>query len=159
MSHKKTINTIYRDKAVLTEAFRETCAQFGFTAEVGYLTAQMYSGARVPVDMCIRRNRQFTSWYYGDFGLTAQADGTFRIVIDDLDEQREPVQAFLNDLAQRYGLKSTLKDLLAQGWIVSQEAVTDAQGNIRLEMSPTRRVLEVQAAHVKTELARVAVWR
>ena len=123
------------------------------------MTARMYSGESVPVDMCIRRNRQFDSWYYGDFGLAAQGDGTFRIIIDDHDERRETVQAFLNKLMQNYGYRDTLKDLLAQGWLVSKEAVTDEQGNVRFEMYPTRRVLEVQTANVKTEPAKVAVWR
>jgi hypothetical protein len=157
MSHKKTIRTEYRDAECLEEAFREAAEAHGFQPLVGETHATMYNEERVPVSMRIRRDRQYDSFYFGDFGLARDGE-TFHIVVDDLDVNNARVKVFLNDLAQRYGLKSTLKDLLAQGWLVSQEAITDEQGNIRLEMTPTRRVLEVQAAQ-KQEPAQVAVWR
>lgn len=159
MSHKKTVTTTYQDKAVLEEAFRDACAELGFTAQVGKLTAQMYNGETLPVSMCIRRNRQFDSFYYGDFGLTAQSDGTFRIIIDDHDEKREKVQTFLNKMAQYYGWRKTVKDFEAQGFVVSQEAETTVAGDIRFKMRLTRRVLDVQTTNTEKQPAQVAVWR
>lgn len=154
MSHKKTIKTEYRDAESLEEAFREAAIAQGFTPLVGTMHAQMYNGERVPVSMRIQRNHDSGSWYYGDFGL-AQRDGKFQIVIDDLDEKRPKVQAFLNDLAQQYTYKATLKTLAAQGYAVTEQRQAD--GTIKIIAHPTRRAAVTRSTTSSTERRTVQV--
>ena len=155
MSHKKTIRTEYRDAECLEEAFREAAQAQGFQPLTGATHAQMYNGERVPVSMRIQRNRDYDSWYYGDFGL-AKGDGVYTIVIDDLDIGRPKVQAFLNDLAQRYTYKATLKTLAAQGYAVTEQRQAD--GTIKLIARPTRRTATRQAIR-STQTRQVATVR
>jgi hypothetical protein len=155
VSHKKTIRTEYRDAECLEEAFREAAQAQGFQSLTGATHAQMYNGERVPVAMRIQRNRQSDSWYYGDFGL-AKGDGVYTIVIDDLDIGRPKVQAFLNDLAQRYTYKATLKTLAAQGYAVTEQRQAD--GTIKLIARPTRRTATRQTTR-STATRQVATVR
>ena len=155
MSHKKTIRTEYRDAECLEEAFREAAQAQGFQSLTGATHAQMYNGERVTVAMRIQRNRQSDSWYYGDFGL-AKGDGVYTIVIDDLDIGRPKVQAFLNDLAQRYTYKATLKTLAAQGYAVTEQRQAD--GTIKLIARPTRRTATRQTTR-STATRQVATVR
>ena len=156
MSHKKTIKTEYRDAECLEEAFREAAEAQGFRPLTGATYAQMYNGERVPVSMRLQRNRQYDSFYYGDFGLAQGSDGVYTIVVDDLDVNRPKVQAFLNDLAQRYTYKATLKTLAAQGYAVTEQRQAD--GTIKLIARPTRRTTTRQATR-STQTRQVATIR
>jgi len=152
MSHKKTIKTEYKDTECLEEAFREAAEAQGFQPLIGATSAVMYNGEHVPVAMRLQRDRQINSFYYGDFGLARDGE-TFHIVIDDLDVNRPKVQAFLNDLAQRYTYKATLKTLAAQGYAVTEQRQPD--GTIKLIARPTRRTTRQATRPKETRQAAV----
>jgi hypothetical protein len=128
MSHFTRMRTTLADPQLLATALRAA----GYREVEVHETAQSLRGwaARTASAEVIVRREHIPGHAIGDFGFARQADGTFTVVIDDMDRRSNGAQ-WLPLLTQAYGHAAALKYAEDHGY----DVVTDS-----VEQDGTRRL-------------------
>lgn len=129
MSHFTTIRTQIQNVQSLVDAL----ADVGFTQVEVYESAHHLYGFEGDVrsqtaEVIIRR--QYIGDASNDIGFKHQADGTFEAIISEYDRLQYS-QAWLNQVAQRYGYHQLMRSAPEQGFTVEQTEVLE-DGTIRV---------------------------
>ncbi|MCP9775253.1 DUF1257 domain-containing protein [Cyanobium sp. HWJ4-Hawea] len=123
MSHFSTVKTELRDLEALVGALTD----LGHPPQLGAQQVRGYRGQTVTADLTVDQANG------ADIGFRLnEATGSYELVTDlDLWNQQVPVERFLNQLSQRYALRSILSATADKGFQVSEQTNHD-DGSIEL---------------------------
>ena len=130
MSHFTRVRTVLRDVSVLAAALKE----------IGYPQVEVHErpqrlkgwGSQTAQAEVIVRRENIPGHAYGDFGFARQPDGTFAVVIDSMDSNRNG-SGWLPSLTRAYGHAAALRYASEHGYdIVTDEAESDGTRRLTL---------------------------
>jgi Protein of unknown function (DUF1257) len=135
MSHYTRVRTTLRDPQVLAAALRAA----GYPAVEVHDSPQRlrgWGGRTAGAEVIVRREH-ITGHAIGDFGFARQPDGTFAVIIDDMDRARNG-PGWLPRLTQAYGHAAALKYAADHGYeVTSDEAGKDGTRRLTLRRYTT----------------------
>ena len=130
MSHFTRLRTTLRDRDTLAAALRAA----------GYAAVEMHDspqplhgwgGQAAKAEVIVRR-ASIPGHAYGDFGFARQPDGSFAVVIDSMDNNRNG-PGWLPELTQAYGHAAALRYAEEHGYdIVTDEVEGDGTRRLTL---------------------------
>jgi hypothetical protein len=130
MSHFTRVRTTLRDPSMLAAALHT----------VGYPEVEVHErpqrldgwGSQTAQAEVIVRKANAPGHVYGDFGFARQADGTFEVVIDNLDQSRKGPD-WLASLTRAYGHAAALQYASEHGYdVIADEAESDGTRRLTL---------------------------
>ncbi len=128
MSHYTTIQTKITDLESLTYAVES----LGFKYEVGrQLPLYNWTGSKTQHTADLVIPRKYLTSISNDIGFSKQRDGTYKIIISDIDQNDEKTKHLAEQLRQRYAYYKVKKELKLDNKEVLEEKI-DSAGNIQI---------------------------
>jgi len=105
VSHYTSVKTKFKDKDLLVAALKELYVEVEVHNEP--VKIHGYGGAERLAEIVVRK--RYANTTYADVGFKRQPNGTYELVVDDLDFNRLGGQRWLGQLAQKYGTRAVIR--------------------------------------------------